>query len=512
MKDAFYITTPIYYVNDYPHIGHAYTTVAADVLARYHRLCGAPVFFLTGTDEHGQKIEKAAEKNGERPIELADRVVTRFESLWKALDISIDDFIRTTQDRHKKGALALFQKCLDKGDIYEGEYEGWYNVSDEEFLTETQVQELGSDIEKNPNFVRLKEKTYFFRLRRYQKQLLEHIESHPEFIAPLSRKNEVLSFLKQDLRDLSISRSSFSWGIALPNDPSHVMYVWFDALSNYLSALGYPESTDHYNNFWPAQLHLVGKDILRFHAVFWPIFLMSAELPLPKQVFAHGWWTIEGEKMSKSKGNFVDPFEFIDTYGSDGFRYFLLREFSFGQDGNFSKESFIQRLNSELANDLGNLVSRSLSMLEKYREGKVPQADNSIPSILKSSVETHLQDYQKLLPTLHFDQAFGEFWKILSKANQMIDQKQPWALAKNPDQSQELDRVLLDLLEVIRLSSVAIAPIMPNLSRQIREKLGLPELAAKIGQNQIEEKLSWDAETIKKGEKGQALFTRIETS
>lgn len=511
MKDTFYITTPIYYVNDYPHIGHAYTTVAADVLARYYRMLGRKVHFLTGTDEHGQKIEKTASKNGETPIELADRVVKRFEHLWDELAISHDDFIRTTENRHEKGALKFFQACLDKEDIYLGEYEGWYAVNDEEFLTDTQVKELGEEeLEKNPNIILLKEKTYYFKLSKYQDALLAHIDKHPEFIQPESRRNEVISFIKQGLKDLSVSRTSFDWGIPLPNDKEHVMYVWMDALSNYITALGYGGNEEKMEDFWPADVHLVGKDILRFHTIYWPAFLMSAGVALPKTVFAHGWWTVEGQKMSKSKGNFVDPFEFVDQYGADSFRYFLLREFTFGQDGNFSKEQFVQRLNTELANELGNLVSRTTSMVSKYFDGKVPEFDITNTKAFLENVHPHFQNYQQRIECLKFDQAFVHLWDAIKIANQYIEQQQPWTLAKN-NEMDVLGTVLYNILEVIRMISVGIAPIMPNMAQKIQGKLALEPVQSAIGKNVFNQ--VYEIAVLQPGsvvEKGEALFQRIE--
>ncbi|MCX5884932.1 MAG: methionine--tRNA ligase, partial [Proteobacteria bacterium] len=388
MGKKFYITTPIYYVNDIPHIGHAYTTVAADVLARYHRLSGFEVFFLTGTDEHGKKVEKTALENGEKPIELADRVVKRFQDLWKRLTISHDDFIRTSQERHRKAVQKFFLTIQERGDIYLGEYEDWYCVPCETFLTEKQL--VGG---KCPDCFRpterVKEESYFFRLSRYQQRLLDHIASHPEFIQPLTRRNEIVSFVKEGLRDISISRTSFSWGIPVPGNEKHVVYVWFDALVNYLTAIGYPDEEKRLNTFWPA-VHLMGKDILRFHAVYWPTFLMSAGLPLPEKIFAHGWWTVDGEKMSKSLGNVVNPNQIIDRYGTDAFRYFLLREVPFGIDGDFSHKALVNRINSDLANDLGNLFSRSLSMANRYWSGTICRPE-SLSGTDEEFVATALQ-------------------------------------------------------------------------------------------------------------------------
>lgn len=510
MNEKFYITTPIYYVNDYPHIGHAYTTVASDVMARFHRMKGHEVFFLTGTDEHGQKIEKTAKQTNEKPMELADRVVQRFKSLWEKLNISHDHFIRTTDREHIFGALHFFQTCFENGDIYLGDYEGWYAVNDEEFLTETQVQELGDSIHNNPNIVRLKEKTYFFKLSKFQDQLLEHIHKNKDFIQPNSRRNEVIKFIEGGLKDLSISRTSFEWGIPLPQDPKHVMYVWFDALSNYLTAIGYGKDDAKFNKWWPANVHLVGKDILRFHAIFWPAFLMSAKLPLPKTVFAHGWWTVEGEKMSKSKGNFVDPFEFVEKYGTDPFRYFLLKEFPFGQDGNFSRDQFRLRLNNDLANELGNLVSRTISMVTKYCGGKIPNVP-TLPSVLISDCLEHAKKYDEQLVTMTFDKALDEVSQMLRKTNQSIDQSKPWEMAKDETKKSALEQNLYEWCEVIRMVSVLLYPFMPSLTGEIRKKLGLPLIEEILSQNAMQQEIKFGvlaAGTVVSA--GTPLFARIE--
>ncbi len=474
-KKYFYITTPIYYVNDSPHIGHAYTTIAADVMARFKRLAGYDVIFATGTDEHGQKIEKTAKEKGMTPKELADSVVGRFKDLWKLLDIEYDDFIRTTEKRHERAVTYFFEKLKEKGAIYKGSYEGWYCVSCETYWPESQLADgkcpdCGRKVEK------LTEDSYFFRMSAYQDALLRYIEEHPDFIQPESRKNEIVSFIKQGLKDQSISRlkKNLSWGIPLPGDPEHVIYVWFDALINYLTILGYPDDEEKVSRYWPHVVHLIGKDILRFHAVIWPTMLIAAGLTPPKKIFAHGWWLSEGEKMSKSKGNVIDPVKVVEKYGRDPFRYFLLREVPFGQDGNFAEALFIKRYNSDLANDLGNLLNRTLPLVHRYREGIVPEPDEytELEEKLIDLKEEIFSRLEPLFDQLAFSQAFEEIWRFVKATNKYMDEAAPWRVAKEGDEKR-LNTILYTLLEAIRLISMLVYPIIPSSSQKMRYQLGL---------------------------------------
>ncbi len=505
MSRTFYVTTPIYYVNDVPHIGHAYTTLAADVLARYKRLKGYEVFFLTGTDEHGQKVEKAANAAGETPLELADRVVKRFQALWEKLDIAYTDFIRTTQERHKKGVTHLFQEVMAKGDIYLGEYEDWYCTPCETFWTETQLMD-GKCPDCNRVVEKLKEESYFFRMSKYQEQLLAHIEANPDFIQPKSRRNEIISFVKEGLRDLSVSRTSFNWGIPVPGNERHVIYVWFDALTNYITALGYPEQTGEYAKYWPVDAHLLGKDILRFHAVYWPTFLMAAGLPVPKKVFAHGWWTVEGQKMSKSLQNVVEPNMLVDKYGIDAVRYFLLREVPFGLDGDFSHAALVHRINSDLANDLGNLLNRSTAMVNKYFDGVLPQPGpmNDLDASFRARTETMVSQLDACMDELAFSKALQAIWEVISAGNKYIDESAPWTLAKDPSQKERLGTIMYTLLEAQRVVHLLLSAFMPRTAAKALGYLGWAEAPK-------EEDLAWGklvpGTRITKAE---ALFPRIE--
>ena len=459
----YYITTPLYYVNDQPHIGHAYTTIAADAIARYKRLKGIDVFFLTGTDEHGQKIEREAQKRGIPAQALANQMMEKYKSLWQLLSISYTDFIRTTDDRHKKAATHLFTILYDKGDIYKGRYEGPYCTPCETFVKERICPDCGRPCEI------ISEETYFFRLSKYRDQLLSYIQENPNFILPSYRKNEMINLIGEELIDLSITRSTFSWGIPVPiAGQKDVMYVWFEALVNYLTGVGYPDDKEVFERYWPADLHLVGKDILRFHTIIWPVMLIASGLTPPKRVFGHGWWTINEEKMSKSKGNVIDPFEIIDEFGADGFRYFLLREIAFGLDGDFSRKALIHRLNSDLANDLGNLLGRVMKMVVTYTGGMVPERADG--EHLRDIALNIVSEIEAEISEIRFQGYLEKVWALVRSANKYVDQKKPWTL-----KGDSLNPVLYNLLESIRMLSIFLFPIIPNLSVKMANCLGLDE-------------------------------------
>lgn len=478
-KGTFYITTPIYYPSSKLHIGHTYTTVAADVMARVRRAQGFDVMFLTGTDEHGEKILNVAKEKGMEPKAYLDVIVDEIKDLWAKMEISYDHFIRTTDDYHERRVQEIFKKLYEKGDIYKGEYEGWYCTPCESFWTETQLDDdkcpdCGKPVQKT------KEETYFFRLSKYQDRLLDLLEN-TDFLQPKSRVNEMVNnFIKPGLDDLSISRTSFDWGIPVPIDEGHVIYVWLDALSNYITALGYPEEMEgNYQKFWPADVQLVGKEIVRFHTIIWPAMLMALDQPVPKKVFGHGWILLEGGKMSKSKGNVVDPVILIERYGVDALKYFLMREYSFGQDGLFTNEVLLNRLNSDLANDLGNLVSRTIAMIHKYNDGKVYKSEfvSEFDENLKSTGQAVKALVEEKIDNLDFSNGLEEIWKFVRRTNKYIDETRPWVLAKDEDKKVELDNVLYNLSESIRIIATLITPFLPHTSEKIFDAFDVEESA-----------------------------------
>lgn len=473
----FYITTPIYYVNDKPHLGHAYTSVACDTLARFMRLYGREVMFLTGTDEHGQKVEKSAKTAGVPPQAFVDEVSEHFRDMATILQLTNDDFIRTTEDRHKLAAQAIWKRLEANGDIYLGSYSGWYSVRDEAFYQESELVNgkapTGADVEW------VEEPSYFFKLSSYGDKLLAYYDANPDFILPESRRNEITSFVKGGLKDLSISRTTFQWGIPVPDDEKHIMYVWLDALTNYLTATGFPDTdSEGHKTFWPHAMHMVGKDIIRFHTVYWPAFLMSANLPLPKRVFAHGWWTIEGEKMSKSLGNVVAPEHLVEKYGLDQTRYFLLREVPFGNDGNFSRQSMMERINADLANNIGNLAQRTLSFVAKNCDGLVPVAgeereqDRALLDKVQVTHKDSLTDAHDKMERCRFTEVIGDIIAMSSAANEFIDREAPWTQRKeNPE---AMKRSLYTLLETIRCIAIMLQPFVPDSAAKLLDQLAVP--------------------------------------
>ncbi len=487
-KKPYYITTPIYYPSAKLHIGHAYCTTIADSIARFKRLAGYDVFFLTGSDEHGLKIQQKAEEAGVTPIEYTDKIVASFQNLWKKLNISNDDFIRTTQERHIQVVQEIFRRIYAKGDIYKGKYTGLYCTPCESYWTEHQLDENGCCPDCHRPVQEVSEEAYFFKMSKYADRVLKYIEDNPDFIQPVSRRNEMINFIKQGLDDLCISRTSFNWGIPVPTDPKHVIYVWFDALTNYLTPIGFLDDPEKFQKYWPADLHLVGKEIVRFHTIIWPCILMALDLPLPKKVYGHGWLIVDGDKMSKSKGNVVDPIALIDEFSADAIRYFLLREINLGQDGNFSRDALIQRINSDLANDLGNLLHRTLNMIGKFQDGVVlaPQGESDIDLSLRADAKETVDFFRDNMENMQLSLTIKKVWAFISRANKYIDETAPWALAKDPEKKQELANVLYNLVESLRTISVLISPFMPQTAERIWKQLNLPQAFADVQLTDIE--------------------------
>ena len=509
-KTPFYITTPIYYPSAKLHIGHAYCTTVADTIARFKRLAGYDVFFLTGSDEHGQKIQQAAEKEGVTPQAYVDRIVAGFQELWQLLGISYDDFIRTSEERHHELVQNIFQQIYDQGDIYKGEYKGLYCTPCESYWTELQLDENGNCPDCHRPVQEVSEEAYFFRMSKYADRVLAYIKEHPDFIQPVSRRNEMISFIEQGLEDLCVSRTSFDWGIPVPFDPKHVVYVWFDALTNYLTPIGYMHDKETFRKYWPCDVHLVGKEIVRFHTIIWGCMLMALGLALPKKVYGHGWLIVDGAKMSKSVGNVVDPIALIEEFGADAIRYFLLREITLGQDGNISRDALINRINSDLANDLGNLLHRTLSMAKKYRGGVIAKGteETAFDASLEEMAAETVKMYTAQMEAMELSPAIRTVWAFIARTNKYIDETAPWTLAKDEAKAGQLDSVLYHLVEALHITSILIAPFMPVTARRIHAQLGFADDFDAV---QLADIAQWgsitDGHTVGTAEQ---LFPRIE--
>ncbi|MDR0921612.1 MAG: methionine--tRNA ligase [Lactobacillales bacterium] len=519
-KETFYITTPIYYPSGKLHIGNSYTTIACDALARYKRLMGFDVFYLTGTDEHGLKIEQKAEELGISPKQYVDDMATDIKKLWKTLDISYDKFIRTTDEYHEAAIQKIFEQLLAQDDIYLGEYAGWYSVSDEEFFTETQLAEIyrdengkviGGKAPSGHEVEWVKEESYFFRMGKYADRLLEYYNEHPDFIQPESRKNEMVNnFIKPGLEDLAVSRTTFTWGVPVKSNPKHVVYVWIDALANYITALGYGSDDDSlFKKYWPANVHMVGKEIVRFHTIYWPIMLMALDLPLPKKVFGHGWLLMKDGKMSKSKGNVVYPEMLVERYGLDALRYYLMRAIPFGSDGVFTPEDFVSRVNYDLANDLGNLLNRTVSMINKYCQGVVPAYRSQVTAFdgdLSTTAANVISKYHNAMDAMEFNVALAEVWTLISRANKYIDETEPWVLARDEERKAELESVMVHLAESLRIVAILLQPVMTQTPKEIFRQLGLdPETISMLNIHFGE--FPTDTKVV---EKGTPIFPRLE--